>query len=348
MSYDGEVANTAEGPTLTAMMCDGLGWFTPLDFKRALLVFESIEYLLPADTVAFRDLDGTERWLMFPQRLHQSKAFSIRQDAIDPEFSDGIINCAFADAKDAAFRETVESIPAADRLYAWRVASSDATFSPLLRDVPRDDGETLAHALLLNRFLITADLSNQMPISGRPHIRRLLASKLAAARDLSGLRPATAAKIQPVSLALVEAFIADDDLAQATDEEIVAYKQTNALLFRQFTSELVQISNAIKELPLDQQFPSALKELQMTDLWRRRNDVAADLRDAWTSFFKTAAKSTAAALLGLGVIPGMPLSAIALTAASASATWAVPDLIELLGRRRKVRRHGMYYLMNFG
>ena len=342
------MANVTEAPTLTAMMCDGLGWFTPLDFKRALLVFERIEYLLPSDTVAFRDVDGEERWLMFPQWLHRSKAFSIRQDSVDPELAESIVKSAVADAADATFRAAVESIPPSDRLYTWRVASSDATFLRFLGGLPLDEGEPLAHALLLNRFLVTADLADQTPISGRPHIRHLLASKLAAATAFAGLRSATAAKVQPVSCALVDTFITDDDLAKVTEEEIVEYKQTNAALFQQFTSELLQISAAIKELPSDQQFMAAMKELQMTDLWRRRNDVAADLRDAWTSFFKTAAKGTAAALLGLGVIPGMPLSTIALTAASASATWAVPDLIELLARRRKIRRNGMYYLMNFG
>jgi hypothetical protein len=330
------------------MMCDGLGWFTPLDFKRTLLVFEKIEYLLPKETVAFRDIDGIERWLIFPQWLYKSRAFSIEHSSVDVDLSARVAQCALADAQDVAFRAAVAEVPASDRLYAWRVASSDATFSPILVDLPRDDGEVVAHALLLNRFLVSADLSGQMPISGRSHIRRLLATKLATAPSASGLRPATTAKVQPISLALVEAFVADDDLDQATEAQICAYKEANSELFRQFTSEVIQISNAIKELPLDQQFEAALKELQMTDLWRRRNDIAADLRDAWTSFFKTAAKGTAAALLGLGVIPGMPLSAIALTAASASATWAIPDLIELLARRRKVRRHGMYYLMNFG
>jgi hypothetical protein len=121
----------------------------------------------------------------------------------------------------------------------------------------------------------------------------LLATKLGAAPTTSGLRSATAGKVQPISLALVETFVADDDLARVTDEQIVAYKDANGALFRQFTSEVVQISNAIKELPLDEQFEAALKELQMTDLWRRRNDIAADLRDAWTAFFKQAKGATA-------------------------------------------------------
>jgi len=342
------VGSVPDGPALTAMMCDGLGWFTSLDFKRALLVFEKIDYLLPEDTVAFRDVDGAERWLMFPQWLYRSKAFSVKHSSIDPEISRRLTESALADGNDPAFRAAVAGIPASDRLYAWRVASSDATFSPIVSVMPCDEGQVIAHALLLNRFLITADLSGQLPISGRSHIRRLLATKLGPAPTTSGLRSATAAKVQPISLALVEAFVADDDLARVTEEEIVAYKDANGALFRQFTSEVVQISNAIKELPLDEQFEAALKELQMTDLWRRRNDIAADLRDAWTAFFKTAAKGVAAALLGLGVIPGLPLSAIALTAASASASWAIPDLIELLARRRKVRRHGLYYLLNFG
>ena len=347
MPYDRRVANPLEHPALTAMMCDGLGWFTPLDFKRALLVFERIEYLLPAETIAFRDIDGKERWLMFPSRLQESRAFSVTRCSIDQDTSDGIIARSLADAENASFRDAVHSISSSDRLYTWRVASSDATFGAILHDAPREHAEVVAHALLLNRFLVAADSAEQMPISGQAHIRRLLATKLAAAPELSSLRAATAAKVQPVSLTLVETFVSDDALERATQEEIVAYKDANAGLFRQFTSEMLQIANTMKELPLDHDFAPALKELQMTDLWRRRNDVTADLRDAWTTFFKTTAKGAAAALIGLGIIPGMPLSALALTAASASATWAVPDLIELVARRQKARRHGMYYLMNF-
>src|SRR4051812_31647942 len=112
-------------------------------------------------------------------------------------------------------------------------------------------------------------------------------------------------------------------------------------------AEMLQITAAIRELPTEGGFEEALEELKRTDLWKRRNDVAGDMREAWTAFFKTTVKGVGAALLGLGVVPGMPMSAIALTSASASATWALPDLVELLARQRKIRRHGMYYLMNF-
>src|SRR5690349_13020276 len=104
MPYDGRVVNVPDGPALTAMICDGLGWFTSLDFKRALLVFEGIHYLLPEDTLAFRDIDGAERWLMFPQWLYGSKTFSVKHSSIDLEISGRLAECALADGKDPAFR----------------------------------------------------------------------------------------------------------------------------------------------------------------------------------------------------------------------------------------------------
>jgi len=175
----------------------------------------------------------------------------------------------------------------------------------------------------------------------------LLAAKLGAAEPIGTFLAATAAKLQPVSITLVENFVSDDQLQRVSDDDIVAYKQQHAALFQDFVTTMLQITAAVRELPMEAGFEAALEELKRTDLRKRQREVAADIQDAWTAFFKTTVKGVAATFLSLGVTPGMPLSAIALTAASASATWALPDLVELLARRRKIRRHGMYYLMNF-
>lgn len=36
-------------PALAAMMCDGMGWFSRLDYKRMLLVYDQIYYLSMAN-----------------------------------------------------------------------------------------------------------------------------------------------------------------------------------------------------------------------------------------------------------------------------------------------------------
>ncbi len=47
-------------------MCDGLGWFSETDFKRMLLLYDRIMYLVPSRTVEFRDADGRSNVMLIP------------------------------------------------------------------------------------------------------------------------------------------------------------------------------------------------------------------------------------------------------------------------------------------
>ncbi len=54
-------------PVLSAMICDGMGWFDDVDYKRMVLAFDQIYYLLPKHLAQFHDQGGATRNLFFPR-----------------------------------------------------------------------------------------------------------------------------------------------------------------------------------------------------------------------------------------------------------------------------------------
>jgi hypothetical protein len=64
-------------PVLSAMMCDGMGWFADNDYKRILLAYDQIHYLLPQETAEFRDVSGAPIAMFFPPRLEPVREFVV-------------------------------------------------------------------------------------------------------------------------------------------------------------------------------------------------------------------------------------------------------------------------------
>jgi hypothetical protein len=58
-------------PSLSALMCDGMGWFSKNDFKRMLLFYDQILYLVPSRTAEFRDIDGQPKYIMFSKQRQE-------------------------------------------------------------------------------------------------------------------------------------------------------------------------------------------------------------------------------------------------------------------------------------
>jgi hypothetical protein len=343
-------------PVLSALMCDGMGWFTSTDFKRALLLFDRIAYLIPEKTVEFEDSDGTRRWMMFPPHLRKIPSISVEHYVPDHATRSLIAAAADADVRDTRFRGHVETIVNDERRYTWQVVNADGDLGAGTSLGLSPDEEVRAHALLLNKFLVAADALNSIPITGKPYIHPLIATKYERTRRFveenergptARLSARLLSSMQPVALAVAATFIPDAELERRSEEEIAEYRERHRDLFAEFSSELIELAASIRQAPGTSEFREAVEELVLTKVEQKRNAIADDVRAAWNSFFKTSGRALAAGVVGLGVAPLLPLAALVTTAAAAAAPWLVPDLIDLLAKYRKARRHGLYYLLGY-
>jgi hypothetical protein len=338
-------------PALTAMMCDGMGWFSPLDYKRMLLVYDRIYYLLPSNTVEFEDFGGTRQRLSFPFQFQQSALFEICHDAPESTTRNLILAAAELDAKSRQFRAVVDTIPANDRLYTWRVMNADSDLGGGVSASLRPDQQALAHAALLNKFLLAADRRNCVPITGKPYIHALIKDKFERARDASDSAQIRSVKLGPLTAQLVAAIVPDNELANRTEEQIIEYKDRNRKQFEQFSLTVQSLVKQIGALPASPDFNRDVELLLNTEVWRDQAAIADDLRAAWGSFFKTAIKSAATGAIAMGITPLLSLGHLTfgslLAGTAAIAPWAVSETLRFLEDRQKAHQHGMYYLVHF-
>ncbi len=343
-------------PELTALMCDGMGWFRPVDYKRALLLYDRIHYLLPQRLVEFEDLHGGMRGLVYSEDVAASPLYEAVHFEPDPELQRVLLEAARTDAADPAFARASATIPQSDTDYAWRVVNADGGLGggSSLGLGPSERG--IAQALLLNKFLLAADVLGHAPISGQSYMHGLVAAKYPSCGALGDralgssrvpLRADVASRYHPVAVELSSTFISDEDLDARTGEEILEYKERNRPLFRQFTSEMLQVAASISELPGEREFDASVRHILQTSVWGKRAAIQAEFQSAWQSLFKTVTRAGVAGVIGLGVAPLVPLGALVAGAAAAVGKWAIPDLLDIVFRFRKARSHGLYYLMGF-
>src|SRR6266851_5245209 len=95
-------------PVLSAMMCDGIGWFSENDYKRMLLVYDRLFYLVPSRTVPFRDLNGSTNYLEIPAQLAEV-GFQFHHYVPDDVTRDLVHKAAQADAQRDSFVSLVKS-----------------------------------------------------------------------------------------------------------------------------------------------------------------------------------------------------------------------------------------------
>ena len=344
-------------PMLRALMCDGMGWFQPTDIKRALLLFDQVEYLLPSDTVEFEDETGRRRMMLFPGNLNERSLVPVRHYKPTEAARRQIADASRADADDPGFVDSFNRIPMAERTYTWRVVNADADLGDGRSAGLPPSQDRMAHAMLLNKFLLAADELQAVPITGKSYIYPLIGAKYEAARrafaplvQSSGgrLPTALASKLQPVAMSIAGHFVADEYLAQRSIEDILQYKERHRDLFERFTLEIVQLASTIDAHSGTPEFDEQMQRAILVELNQRRFKVEEEMRSAWNGLFKTSAKAATGAVLGLGVTPFFPLSALVASAAAASAAWLVPELVERWGSFRKISDHGLYYLMKFG
>jgi hypothetical protein len=341
-------------------MCDGMGWFSRTDYKRALLVYNRIYYLIPATPVEFEDVSGLKQSMFYPVAFRQNASYTVHHFQPDQSYAPLISASAQLDAADPAFASLVATIPANERLYTWRAVNGDGDYKSgeSLGLLPGQD--VLAHAMLLNKFLLAADQLNCIPVTGKPYIHFLISQKYRTAVDglrTSGrhllpdtLRAAEGGRSSTMSR-IMSVLIPDDELERRTEEEILAFKERHQEAFNRFSYWVWKLVDQVHALPIDPEYESDVKKLLDTDVWKEKEEAENELRSAWGTFFKSAIKGAVGGLISLGITPFLSLGALPLAtvaaAAAAISPWAVSEMIALADARKKAQRHGIYYLMSF-
>jgi hypothetical protein len=336
-------------PVFSAVMCDGMGWFSKEDYKRMLLLFDKVYYLLPRHVVEFEDIDGSPGFGVFPSWHNNRGLFEPRAFEPDAQSHQLLVDASRGDAADAAFTRAVLNIPAGDRLYTWRVVNADGEIGRGRSPALRPDDQVLAHALLLNKFLLAADQLGSVPISGQPHVHALIRHKYdrgvpyIAHGDAAPVPAELAQRVQPVAIQLSKAIVSDVDLSRRTEEEILEFKDSHRDTFTRFHLSLRTVARSIETMPDTREFEASLRELATLQAWKEAEEHRGQLRSAWGKFFKRAVTDVAGAALTAGIAPGVGLIDLV--------TKGVPDLAMTLGetvaKRGRAGENGLYYLLQF-
>lgn len=352
--------DTTPSPTLSAVMCDGMGWFTRLDYKRALLTYNEIFYLLPHDTVSFTDVSGDQRSIYFPVVFRDNPAFKIHFFMPDSQSLQLIFAAAQADISNPQFTQVVDAIPRNERLYTWRVVNADGDIGSGRSVTLSPNQDPLAHAILLNKFLLAAAALKSIPITGKPYIHGLISEKyrfgLQGLRDKmpdlipSSLR-AGPIKHNPVVSRIIETLVPDEELENRSEADIVRFRERNVVLFESYSYAVRGLVSRINALPLSADFETEVSDLIATEVWKEKTEIEKELRSAWKGLFQSAIKSAVGGAVGVGIAPFLSLGATTLasvaTASIAISPWATSKLIEFIESRKKAQEHGLYYLMKF-
>lgn len=337
-------------PTLSALMCDGMGWFDGLHFKRMLLVFDRIYYLLPGDPTSFLDPSGEELFPLAPPWLARDPTFEILRVSPRGPGREAMHAAARLDASRPSFRARVEAIPRDEQRYTWRVVNGDASLGDDASPRLAPDDLTLAHALLLARFLQVAEDRGAVPITGKGYIHGLIAEKVAAVERAAPAHRQRAAKTAPVVEALVSSFVPDEVLARTRNQDILAFKERHRELFARFSLTLRQTVDQIGALPAEDGFAEELRDVLRTQVWAEAESVRQELRGNWETFSRSAIKAGIGAALSLAIAPlslgQLSVSAL-LIGAGGALPWLSSEVLDFVERRQRVRQNGLYYLMEF-
>ncbi|MBI4526797.1 MAG: hypothetical protein HY695_23620 [Deltaproteobacteria bacterium] len=347
-------------PNLSAIMCDGMGWFSEIDYKRMLLTYDEIYYLLPKDSVPFTDVEGKKQHIFFPVIFRGNPSFKIHHFIPDDKSRQLIIAAAQADISNPKFIQVIGTIPKHEQLYTWRIVNADGDIGTGQSINLNPDEAGLAHALLLNKFLIAANSLQSIPITGKPYIHGLISEKYSAGVErLRAEHPdllppplrAGTIKHNPVVSRIVTALVPDQELEQHTDIDIMQFKEKNRPLFQRYSYAARDLVKQVSALPISDEFEAEVDELIRTEVWKEKAEIEKELKSAWESLFKSAIKSAVGGLVGVGITPFLSLGAIAWASVAAAAIavspWVTSELIDFLEAGKKAREHGLYYLLKF-
>jgi hypothetical protein len=287
-------------------------------------------------------------------KQRQEIGFHYQHYQPDDVMTDVLIHAARLDAEGSTFASIIAAIPKEDRVYTWRVTNADANLGRGSSVALRPDEEAIAHALLLNKFLLAADLLDAVPITGKLYIHGLVSEKYRIAQTVNseGREPSLISNpsLNPIVIQVINAIITDDELERRS-EAVVEYKEKHRQQFDMFSYTVSKLVKQVSALPGSPAFERQVSDLVSTEVWHDKMEVERELRDGWGSFFKSAVKSAVSGAVGLGIAPFLHLEELAIASAlvgvAAAAPWATSEVISLLEKRKQAKRHGVYYLMNF-
>ncbi len=347
-------------PILSAIMCDGMGWFTDTDYKRMLLLYDEIYYLLPKTCVNFRGLGGKQDRVYFPPETLKSPSFKAYYFEPDDVHRQLILDAAKQDAENPDFKRFVAAIPYPDRYYTWRITNTDGELgggSSLELPLEQD---TFSHAVLLNKFLWAAEKCDMIPITGKSYIHGLISTKYRASIEVLKQMvpdiPLPLVKVDrlrynPVVSDIVGSFVPDSELEKRTEDEIIAYKHKHRVLLERFSFAARQMVGQIESLPATPDFDSDLRELYQTQVWYEHQKLKQELAATWSDFFKTMIVATAGGAIYVAVAPYLSLGMISVGALLAIGGTLTPWLLEQIFKRHtqmgEIRKNGLYYLYEF-
>jgi hypothetical protein len=337
-----------------------MGWFSNLDYKRMLLIYDKIYYLLPHNLVEYTGIGGKTEFLHFPIIFQNDPSYIIHYFPFSDNSRELMIAAAQADLENRKFCQSIEAIPERERIYTWEVVNVDGDIGSGKSIGLAPGQDQLAHAILLNKFLLAADELKCVPITGKSYIHGLISEKYRFGierlrSEKPELLPATLKKGQvqynPVIAQVVSTLVPDEELEKRTEIEIIEFKERNKALFENFSYSTRNLIGKVSELPITPGFDSEITDLINTEVWKEKVKIEKELRSAWDGFFKSTIKTAIGGLIAVGVAPFFSLGAITLataaTATTAIAPWALSELISFLDARKKAQENGLYYLMKF-
>ncbi len=346
-------------PMLSAIVCDGMGWFSEVDYKRLLLTYDKVYYLFPKDLLSFADIDGKSHHPRFSQKVADSHAFTLHHFVPTEKLREVILAAAQTDASNPNFAQIVANTPRREQLYTWRIVNSDGDIGSGTSLGLQADQKGLAHAILLNKFLLAAEQLGCIPATGQPYVHALIAEKyrtgaqtfpFSIGAKLPALRVSEVNHFHVVSK-VISSVVSDKDLRKRTEIDILRFKEKNRSLFERYSYTVSSLVRQISTTPLDASFSKDVTELVNTEFWKAKMEAEDELQAAWREFFKSAIVGAISGLVAVGITPffspGALTYASAVTASAAIAPWAVAELAKLIEAKRKAHEHGVYYLLKF-
>jgi hypothetical protein len=336
---------------LRACTIDGFGWFHDGDSRRAYLLFDDIDYVLP---------EGEVGRLVYPPSAFQRPECQTRRVSLGTEWN--IIEQAAEPARiDTAMRALVARVPAADRAYAREVLRTDPELSRLAPKGSPDE-EVVAIAALASKLLVHAARTNTIPIVGRAYAYPILTRMMELSSSVSGtaLSPTDAGIIaspgRRVALAALGAglslqFLDAKTLTEVPFAKLEKFKERNRTLLDRHQLHLAEVAQGWAGLPDGPDFAERLAKLRL-DAEKQRVSMDDEARAAWRSLGLDLAKqaivagavaavpaiaalrgSTIAQLLGLSapaILAGVGVVAKSVLEASEKARRAVPSSMAYL------------------
>jgi hypothetical protein len=347
-------------PTLSAIMCDGMGWFSKIDYKRMLLTYDQIYYLLPQNIVEFKDVTGEKQFLHFPIIFKDDPSYKIHYFTPDDKLRKLILASAQIDQTNSEFMQVIDAIPKHERIYTWRVVNTDGDLGAGQSMGLAPDQDKLAHAILLNKFMLAADALNCIPVTGKPYIHGLISEKYRFSvenmhQEYPDLLPPSlklgSIRHNPVITRIISALVPDEELEKRSEIDIIKFKERNRALFERYSYTTRDLISKVSVVPLTPEFELEVEELINTEVWKEKEEIEKELRSARKGFFKSAITSAVSGLVAVGIAPFLSLGSITLatvaTATTAVTPWALAELLDFIEARKKAEEHGLYYLMKF-